>query len=276
LVAPDTHLERQPIPILLYHSVSAAPSSHIAAFAVPPDTFRRHLACIVERGRTPLTVSEFVAFAQGADAGLPERPIVVTFDDGYADFAEEALPALREHGIRATLYVTTGFLSNGQHRRAVREPPGVMLPWSELNALIAEGVEIGAHTHTHPQLDTLRPRDASVEISRSKALLEDALDHEIASFAYPHGYSSPRVRSLVREAGYASACSVKNAFSSWSDDRFAVARLMVRRTTPLERVAQWIEGAGAPVARADEALRTRAWRVVRRARAVAHASRARY
>jgi peptidoglycan/xylan/chitin deacetylase (PgdA/CDA1 family) len=253
----------RPIPILLYHSISDAPDPWIRRFAVSPRTFARHLDLVAVQGGTTLTVSALVDALGHGPAALPERPVLITFDDGFADFRDAALPALRARGMAATLYPTTGFLGR-------RGPGGArMLDWRDLPD-IAWGpgaVEIGGHTHTHPQLDVVPLPRARDEIRRSRALLEDALGAAPRSFAYPHGYSTAAVRAIVREAGFDSACGVRNAFSSPRDDRFALARLTVRADTPIERVEAWLHGRSAPVARRREAARTRAGRLARRVRA---------
>jgi peptidoglycan/xylan/chitin deacetylase (PgdA/CDA1 family) len=144
-----------------------------------------------------------------------------------------------------------------------------MLDWSLLRDVAEAGTEIGAHSHTHPHLDTLSPAHAQDEVVRPKRLLEDELQREVPSFAYPNGYSSASVRRLVRDAGYRSACSVKNAFSSPGDDRFSLARLTVRSTTSLTEIEEWLGGRGAPPAPQRELARTRGWRLYRRAKATA-------
>jgi peptidoglycan/xylan/chitin deacetylase (PgdA/CDA1 family) len=106
------------------------------------------------------------------------------------------------------------------------------------------------------------------EIERSKALLEDALGHPIRTFAYPNGYSSPRVRRLVATAGFDGACAVRNAFSSLDDDPLAIARLMLTSATTVDVVEAWLDGEGAPDAPRRDRLATRASRGYRRARAV--------
>lgn len=256
------------VPILLYHSVSDSPSSYIRRFAVPPDTFRRHLAAIAERGCTTLTVSEYVDALATGPANAPDRTVVVTFDDGYEDFYEHALPALLDFGLKATLYVTSGFLRDFDDG-SVAAARGRMMNVTQLQYAADAGTEIGGHTHSHPELDTLRRAHAQDEIERCKVLLTEVVGREIRSFAYPHGYSSASVRRLVEAAGYDSACGVKNAISSPDDDRFSLSRLMIRDVTSLHDLEQWLAGAGAPIARRRELIRTRGWRVVRRVRAAA-------
>jgi peptidoglycan/xylan/chitin deacetylase (PgdA/CDA1 family) len=256
-----------PVPILLYHATSTDPPPVIRPFAVTPETFRRHLDVVVASGVTVMTISELLA---ARDAGmLPARPAAITFDDGFADFYEIAQPAFRERGLRATLYVATALLRGRPWSVPVPALGASMLEWSLLRAVAEDGTEIGAHSHTHPHLDTLARGRAREEVVRPKRLLEDELQREVPSFAYPNGYSSASVRRLVREAGYRSACSVKNAFSSPDDDRFSLARLTVRSTTSPAELEAWLEGRGAPPAPRRELARTRAWRLYRRTRAVA-------
>lgn len=253
------------IPILLYHSISADPADWIAPFTVSPDTFARHLDLIVASGRTPVSVSELIDAQQGRSV-LPAKPVAVTFDDGFADFAAAA-DELAARGIRSTLYVTTGALTGpGSRSPGWVLPPARMLAWSQLADLADSGVEIGAHTHTHPQLDTMRVTDARREIRVSKQMLEDHLGREVSSFAYPHGFQSMRLQREVADAGFTSACGVMNALSSRDDRAHCLARLTVRSTTAPAELIDRLEGRGARVAPYPEALKTKAWRVFRRCR----------
>jgi peptidoglycan/xylan/chitin deacetylase (PgdA/CDA1 family) len=247
------------IPILVYHSVSDHPADWIAPFTLSTRAFEAHMDAIVEAGARTLTVSELVDGLRHQPLHLPDRPVLVTFDDGFADFREAALGAMVERGIRSTLYVTTGYTETATGPRGDR-----MLDWSDLVELDAHGVELGGHSHTHPQLDTLTRARASHEIRHCKALLEQQLGKRVRSFAYPHGYSGPAVRRLVRAAGFDSACGVGNAFSHPRDDQFGLARIMPRSTTTEADVAAWIHGTGAPVSPRLERVRTRAWRQYRR------------
>jgi len=255
------------VPILLYHSISSVPPPLIRSFAVDELSFRRHLDLIVERGLASLTVTEFMQAVERRDHRLLERAVVITFDDGFADF-EAALPELAARGLSATLFVATGLLRGAPQPVDAPDVSAHMLDWSRLGELPAGGIEVGAHSHSHPQLDTLSPRRASQEIALSRRLLRDAVDAEIETFAYPNGYSSPRVRRLVRAEGYRAACGVKNTFTSERDDRFALARLMIGSSTRIEDVARWLDRSGAPPPRQGEKPATKAWRAYRRGRAL--------
>jgi len=251
------------IPILLYHSVSATPAGWIAPFTVTPRAFTRHLDAVIESGRTAMTVSQLREVVLSG-RNPPPRPVLLTFDDGFADFVQVS-EVLASRGLPSTLYVTTGALrGRGLPDPDLALPPDDMLSWSQMGELGERGVEIGAHTHTHPQLDVLPPRAADEEIRRSKHLLEDALGRAVTSFAYPHGFHSRREVGLVQDAGYTSACAVMNSLSSDTDRPFALARLTVRADTDISLFRAWLAGGRARTAPYPEKVTTRAWRFYRK------------
>jgi peptidoglycan/xylan/chitin deacetylase (PgdA/CDA1 family) len=255
---------RDAVPILLYHSICADPPGWIAPFAVSPATFAAHLDTVIASGRQPLTVSQYADGLRGR-AALPDRPVLITVDDGFADFAELALPALAERNLPCTLYVTTGALADGEGSVL---PAAPMLRTADLPPLEAAGVEIGAHSHTHRQLDLLSGRQVAAELARSRDLLAESLGHRIRSFAYPHGYWRARVRRLVSQAGFDSACAVGEALSTACDHPLALSRLMVRAGTGAPTVAGWLapDGAGAPPP--GRRVLAFGWRQYRRSRAL--------
>uniref|UniRef100_UPI002AD3F588 polysaccharide deacetylase family protein n=1 Tax=Frankia sp. Cr1 TaxID=3073931 RepID=UPI002AD3F588 len=240
------------IPVLLYHAVSDHPRPGLGRWTVSTDAFDRHCHFIAECGRTPMTVSQY---AGALRAGSPsEDTIVITFDDGYADtFA--ACRRLAAGIGAATVYVTTSWI--GQ--------PG-MLREQDLIVLAALGVEIGAHSHTHRRLDELAGPDLENDIVTSRRHLTGRTGAPVASFAYPHGNYDRRTRAAVAEAGFNSACAVRNALSHAADDTLAIARLTVAASTSDARLRSWLDGDGPP-APGGELLRTRAWRSARRIRA---------
>ncbi|MGI5404066.1 polysaccharide deacetylase family protein [Streptomyces sp. CA-135486] len=256
-----------PVPVFLYHSVADDPPSWIAPYTVGPGTFAEQLDLLADSGRTVIPLRRLVDAIRNGST-LPPRPAVLTFDDGFADFYGTVAPLLTTRNLPATLYVTTG---------AVRTPGGVagetllprtdMLTWRQIRTLDESGVEIGGHSRTHPQLDTLPPHLLNDEIGGCKRQLEDVLGHAVHAYAYPHGYSNARVRRRVREAGWTSACAVANAFSSVEDDPLRIARLTVCADTRPALFQDWVDGLGARVAPFPERPRTKVWRLYRRTRA---------
>ena len=194
------------IPILMYHSVSERVSRRFRTFSVTPALFREHCRYLQEGGYSTLTVSDLADLLRRDARALPERPVILTFDDGFADFREQALDVLVAGGLTATLYVVADYLG-GQSRwlRDRGEEQRRTLSWSELREVHAAGVECGSHSRTHPQLDVEPEARARDEIFGSKKALEDGIGAAVRSFAYPFGYFNRRVRELVRESAYESA-----------------------------------------------------------------------
>lgn len=262
------------IPILMYHSVSEHPTPATAGLSVRPADLAAQLDLIAERGFTPIHVSTLLRHGRLAAAedtpetdlpDLPARPIVLTFDDGYEDFHSQALPLLERRGMTASLFVTTGWLRDAGSTRAGR-PLARMLAWGQVEEIATGGVEIGDHGHSHAPLDQLGRAALAAEILQCKHLLEDHLNRAGEVFCYPYGYSSARVRSAVREAGYTGACAVANALAAPRQGPYALARVTIRRTTTLAAFDQAVRGVSLQrLYRRDRAL-TKGYAVVRRSR----------
>jgi peptidoglycan/xylan/chitin deacetylase (PgdA/CDA1 family) len=256
----------------MYHSISHSSNPKFKQFVVSPAAFTEQMAYLARHSYTPLTVTQLAeAYANRQNDGLtlPERPVVLTFDDGFADFFTEALPVLQAYHFPATLYITTAFVGGTsswlRHEQETERP---MITWEQACAIGASGIECGAHTHSHPQLDTLPAARTRDEIERSKKILEDHLGQEVSSFAYPFGYFTGHVRQQVQEAGFRSACAVRHAMSTHNDHLFSLARLMVSGDMNSEGFATLISGQAASPAMALHTLyartRTPLWQFVRR------------
>jgi peptidoglycan/xylan/chitin deacetylase (PgdA/CDA1 family) len=263
----------QRVPILLYHSISAEATAAYRPFAIAPAVFAAQMSHLSENGHTPLTVSQWMAFRRSGTAP-PRQPVLITFDDAFRDVYTEALPVLQEYGFRATLYVVSGYVgATSAWLRGIGEGDRPLLSWREICECQAAGIECGAHSETHPELDAIPPALARDEIAQSKETIEDSLSTEVRTFAYPHGYHDRIVCAFVAEAGYESACAVKNAMSSADDDPYALARITVTADIDLSRFARIVRCEGVASARQRERVQTRVWRAARRARRRAAGSR---
>ncbi len=252
------------VPILMYHAVAAEPADATRALSVTPEAFAEQLAAIADLGRTPVSTAELAA-AWRAGRPLPRRPVLITFDDGYEGVHRHALPALAAHGFPATLFVTTGWLRGPYDTGGALD---TMLDWDQVRELAAAGVEIGGHSHTHPQLDQLAEARLRFELIHGKEIITDRLGAPPASFAYPYGYSDRRVRRAVRETGYAQALAVGNGLARRAQGPYALRRVTVRRRTGPEEFAGLVEGRAVARNFAGDRALTRGYAVLRRARQV--------
>ncbi|MFE0803238.1 polysaccharide deacetylase family protein [Streptomyces sp. NPDC058812] len=226
------------VPILMYHAVAADPSDATRVLSVTPEAFAEQMAAIADRGITPIGTAELAA-AWRSGRPLPKRPVLITFDDGYEGVHRHALPVLAKLGFPATLFVTTGWLRGPYVTGGALD---TMLDWDQVRELAAAGVEIGGHSHTHPQLDQLGEQRLRFELIHCKEIVADQLGSVPASFAYPYGYSDRRVRRAVRETGYAQALAVGNDLARRAQGPYALRRVTVRRSTGPDEFARLVEG----------------------------------
>lgn len=191
------------LPILMYHSLDSSGS----VVSVAPRDFADGMAALAHLGYRGITLRKAAAHRQ-AHGTWPDRCVVLTFDDGYANFHEVALPVLTRHGFAATVFLVSGHVG-GQNDW---EPPlaqlGVcpMLSWGQVGELSAAGMEIGAHTKTHPDLAQLSPQAAQDEIVAARAEIEEHMGRRVESFAYPYGSLNGVARQIVARE-FQAACT---------------------------------------------------------------------
>ncbi len=261
--------EAKSVPILIYHSISDHATPQFKPYTLPPTVFAEHMAYLHQHAYTPITVRQFMhARSQGGSvsSALPERPVIITFDDGYADFFTEAFPSLKQYSFTATVFVLTAFVNGtGLWLRRRGEATRPMLTWDQLTAISASGIECGGHSHSHPQLDTLPLEVVRDEIVRCKKLLEDHLGQAVTSFAYPYGFHNATTKRLVKEAGYTSACAGKNRVCTVTTSPFALTRLGIDVDTSVDDLAALLTRRNPPAVKAmgRDAL-VPVWRIARR------------
>ena len=198
-----------PIPILMYHQVDAvaARGSPMRALTVSPQAFARQMGLLKALGYRGLCMSELEPYLSGS---LQGKVVGLTFDDGYLNNLEHALPVLQQHGFSATCYMVSNGLGGSNawdHARGIAAKP--LMHAQHLREWVAHGQEIGAHSCDHVDLTRIEPAAARQQIGACKTQLEALLEAPVRHFCYPYGrYTSTHV-AMVREAGYATATTTR-------------------------------------------------------------------
>jgi peptidoglycan/xylan/chitin deacetylase (PgdA/CDA1 family) len=184
----------------MYHRLTDRPDPH--PYSLVTRRFRAHLSLLRALGCrtvTPLDVAEAMAGCRA----LPARAVVLTFDDGYRDTLELAVPILREFRFTATCFVVTdrvGLTSDWTE-------PAPLMGWADAREWLAAGMTLGSHSRTHPDLMQVPGDLLREEVAGSRAMLEDRLGVPVRAFAYPYNRLGPREVAAVRTAGYAAGCA---------------------------------------------------------------------
>ncbi len=251
------------VPVLMYHSIGTTTARKFRRFAVAPDEFAAQMDFLAVEGYRPVTAADLAASRSGRP--LPPRPVVLTFDDAYTDFYSAAMPALRKHDFRAALYVPTAYVGGTtRFNGSTGEGSRPVLSWQALRDITAEGVEVAAHSHTHPQMDRVPAEVVSDEAVRSRSLLEDRLGLAVDGFAYPFGYWNRAARAAVASAGFLYAFAVADMVTAPDDDMLTLPRLTVNAGIGVAGLAHLLArpaSSGRQLAGAKQV----AWRGVRRA-----------
>jgi len=219
------------IPILMYHSVSekeACTRHPYYRTATDPRVFGEQLKFLHDNGFQVVSLSEAVGGGSGPRCAS-ERPVVITFDDGFLDFYAEAFPLLCRYGYSATVFLPTAYIGDAARRFNGAE----CLTWSQVRELKEAGIDFGSHTVTHPQLKTLQTSDIREEVRRSKQTIEEKLGAPVKSFAYPYAFPETdrgfkrRLHAMLEEAGYENGVCTSIGTTDGSDSRFFLKRLPV-------------------------------------------------
>jgi peptidoglycan/xylan/chitin deacetylase (PgdA/CDA1 family) len=206
-------------PVLMYHSISPSllPDPH--RLRVHPRRLHRHLRLLERLGLRGVSLSELLrAHERGESAGL----VGLTFDDGYRDFLEYAVPVLQRHGMTGTVYVVAGRI--GGRNEWDTGPQLDIMDVEQVRAVAAAGHEVGSHTMTHPRLAGADADTLVTEIAGSRMILQDVLQTDVTSFCYPYGSFDGAAADAARAAGYDHACVTGDYEPG---DRFTVPRCYV-------------------------------------------------
>ncbi|RUA16737.1 MAG: hypothetical protein DSY55_03515 [Clostridia bacterium] len=224
----------------MYHYIDVPPAgadAYRVGLSLAPDIFRQHLNYLREQGYTTIHLQELISYLQTGRPELPEKPVILTFDDGYLDNYENAFPILQEHNMVATFFIITDFAD-----RAATDPAYARYAtWGQIRKMDKAGMEIGSHTRDHPDL-----RDRSDDFLVWQALgssqtIEANIGKKPRVLAYPSGYYDEKTVRVFHSAGFWGAVTIQPGVEHDSHRLFELKRLRITNETEVPQLTALLD-----------------------------------
>ena len=225
------------IDILMYHSISDGPGPTCMA----PERFRRQMEALAERGYRGVALADLASWLRG-ESQPAGKPIVLTFDDAFSDFAAVAFPELQVRGWTATVFLPAGKTGKTAHWDVRPDWPAQrLLSWQAITDLAKRGIEIGAHGVSHTDLTTLPLDGARQEVVDARQRIEDRIGCPVTSFAAPYGHTTPAIRAEIRRH-YRAAVGTDLARARSTSDPYNLPRIEMWYFRDPRRWQSYLEG----------------------------------
>jgi len=221
------------IPILMYHQIGvpAAKGSPYRGLTVHPTDFRRQMVWLRRFGYRGLSMRDLMPYLRGERHG---KVFGITFDDGFRNVHQNAMPVLQTLGFTATNYFVAARLGGSNDWDAAHGvPASPLMTVDEMRQWAQAGHEVGSHTLDHVHLPELTPQAAQHQIAESRRQLEDLSGGPVKAFCYPYGEYRPEHLDMVRAAGYDNATLTRRGLATAGSDAFGLPRVLVARSTGL-------------------------------------------
>ncbi|WP_137933627.1 polysaccharide deacetylase family protein [Mesorhizobium comanense] len=232
-----------PIPILMYHQIdeAAGKDSPFAHLTVSPRAFRRQMNWLKRLGWTGLSMRDLKPYLSGERSG---RVVGITFDDGFRNVHSSALATLARCGFTATNYLVSRQIGGfNKWDAGLGIPRWDCMSKEQVLDWKRSGHEVGAHTLDHIHLTAAAPAESRRQITDVRHELEDLTGDTVDAFCYPYGDVSEEIRSVVEEAGYTSATTIRSGRVRSGDDRLLLPRISVRQDDGFYRILRrWLTG----------------------------------
>ena len=215
------------IPILAYHSVNGENQG-----CVTRSNFLKQMQYLHDQDIKVMSLEDMVHNL--SEMNVPEKCLVLTFDDGYKAVYDIAFPILKDLKFTATIFLPTGRIEktlDWDKSDGVFGAP--LMSWREIEEMGLSGIEFGAHSETHPHLPQIGPEECRKEIAHSKAKIEEATGKPVSFFAFPYGDYNENIKNIVRESGFTGACTTGPGLNKPGQDLFALKRMGVFRDTSM-------------------------------------------
>ncbi|KGL39485.1 polysaccharide deacetylase family protein [Listeria sp. SHR_NRA_18] len=206
----DRNPDTLQIPVLMYHSINTNVKNNLIT---PPNEFDAQMKWLVDNGYHTVTLAELDALLE-TGKNVPDKPVVITFDDGYQDNYTNAYPILKKYGLKANIFVITDKIAKNNH-----------FDEAALKEMSAYGIEMDSHTVHHHELNTLSYEEQLKELQDSKTVLERLTGKKVNSICYPVGrYNEDTVRA-AEATGYAMGFTTEPGKANKNDGMYTLPRV---------------------------------------------------
>lgn len=201
--------------VLNYHQIG----NNFTPLCVPTQVFDEQMAYLKDNGYVTITPEELYGGIKGTLV-LPERPVLITFDDGYVDNYTNAMPVIKKYGMHATVFIIPGFTNVQQN----------YLTWEQIKEMEKSGFNFQSHTLNHRALEELPDDEIRAELLNSKIMIEKNLGHEINFLAYPTGTYNLHIAGIAKDVGYKGAYTIKYGGVDKGSNIYAIERVPIFQT----------------------------------------------
>ena len=198
--------------VLNYHQIQ----NKSASLSIPPADFDAQMSYLVSHGYTSITPAELYSGLNG-ELELPKKPVLITFDDGYADNYTNAFPILKYYGMKATIFIIPAFVGVYSN----------YLTWDEILEMQDGGINFESHTMHHYKLEELPDDEIRSELLNSKTILEEHLGKPVEFLAYPTGTYNLHIAGIAKEVGYKGAYTIKYGQVDLGSNFYALERVPI-------------------------------------------------
>jgi peptidoglycan/xylan/chitin deacetylase (PgdA/CDA1 family) len=221
--------EARSLPILMYHRVAPEGKEATARWRLHPDAFEEQLSHLREEGYTSIDFEQW-RVASDRRRPIPPNSVMITFDDGYADFLDHAQPLLAKYDFQATVFVVTDLVGKSNRWDADLGEELELMDWRQLRSLLDSGLQIGSHSSSHRPLVSLTASELARDLCRTRVRFHEKLGYPARSVCYPYGLHDAAVRSIAAACGFYYGVTTDEWRASFGEDLLMLPRLEAEGT----------------------------------------------
>lgn len=213
----------QGVPVLMYHMIGDVKDNDAVLLE---SHFRQQMQFLKDNDYHPITLQQLYAYMVNKQP-IPERPVVLTFDDGYPDTYTVVTPIMKEYGFACTVFIPT-----------YDADQGTRLTWQQIKEMQAAGIQIASHCHHHDEMGEMTAEQLRSEIATSQQRLKEELGIDNAFFCYPYGSEDEAAEKELRRAGIKLAFTMKSGWAKYGDNPYAVRRVWIGNAVDIDNFRQ--------------------------------------